>query len=106
MPFKIQIVGNVVHAILCYVFIVNQKMGIQGAGMATSIANFAIFVGMVVYTAMIKQIQEAVFLPDKRSFEGLSAYLELAVPAAFMLCFDFWAFDLMTVMAGLIDKES
>ena len=37
---------------------------------------------------------------------GLKTYMSLALPAAFMLCFDFWAFDLITVISGLIDKES
>lgn len=98
--------GNAVHAGLCYQLILQQAQGIKGAAIATSLANVFIFIAMLIYSYNNGKIKEAIFLPNRRSFMGLWEYLVLALPAAFMLCFDFWAFDLMTVFAGLVDKES
>lgn len=106
IPFKIQVVGNIIHGLLCYLFIVELQLGIRGAGIATSIANALIFLGMLTYSITNQDIKTAIFFPNKRSFMGLKTYMSLALPAAFMLCFDFWAFDLITVISGLIDKES
>ena len=106
VPFKIQVLGNVVHAGLCYLFIVVAAQGVKGAAIATSLANAFILLSLLIYSWRIEQIKEAVFLPNWRSFTGLWDYLALGLPAAFMLCFDFWAFDLMTLFAGLIDKKT
>jgi MATE family multidrug resistance protein len=47
-------------------------------------------------------------LPDKRviRIEGLIQYFKLGIPSAIMLCLEWWAYETMTIISGLIGVHS
>jgi len=77
-------------------------MGMKGAGMAIAMSNALIFIAMNVYMLFIDEIQEAVKWPDKRMFKDIWPYLKLGVPSSLSICFDWWAFELMTLFSGIL----
>lgn len=60
---------------------------------------------ILIYSSCIPEISEAVFLPDRRTFRGIGQYLALGIPSAMMLCLEWWAYEIMTLMAGYIGVE-
>lgn len=44
-------------------------------------------------------------MPDKETFTGISQYLSYGIPSASMLCLEWWAFEVMTLIAGYIGVE-
>lgn len=74
----------------------------MGIGYASTISNITVYVSLLIYTSFIPEISEAIFLPDKKIFRGIGQYLSLGVPSAMMLCLEWWAYEVMTLMAGYI----
>ena len=44
-------------------------------------------------------------MPNKRTISGIDQYLALGIPSAMMLCLEWWAYEIMTLMAGYIGVE-
>ena len=81
-------------------------MGIQGVGIATSVSNMFILVGMLIYTKALSELKEASQWPNKRTFSDIGEYLKLGIPSALMLCMEWWSFYIMILIAGKIgDKD-
>ena len=74
----------------------------MGVGYASTISNLTVYLSLLIYSAFIPEISEAVFLPDKKAFYGLSQYMSLGIPSAMMLCLEWWAYEMMTLMAGYL----
>ena len=51
---------------------------------------------------MIPEIKDAVQWPNKRAFKDIRQYLELGIPSALMVCLEWWAFEVMTLITGYI----
>ena len=60
------------------------------------------FVIIVIYSAYyLGDIsKEAIFCPSMDMFKDWKKYLSLAVPSTLMLMPEWWAFELLTIMAG------
>jgi hypothetical protein len=48
-----------------------MELGIAGVGYASSISNLTVYISVVIYSSCIPEIQDAIFLPDKRTFRGI-----------------------------------
>ena len=92
------------HICLCYYFVYVKELGIAGTGYAGSLSNSIIFLSLLIYSYNIADIRKAVQLPDSRLFRlgGILEYLKLGVPAVIMLCLEWWAFEVMTILVGYI----
>lgn len=100
IPFLVLIVGNVIHIILCQIFVVHLSFGLYGIGMAGFITNLITFMGMNIYPLYIEEIREAIKTPDRRVFNDLVPYLKLGLPISMMLCFEWWSFEVIVLFAG------
>ena len=56
----------------------------------------------MVYTNMLPDLREANTFPDAQVFKNLGEYMSLGVPTAAMQCLEWWAFEVMTLIAGYI----
>lgn len=74
----------------------------MGVGYASTISNITVYVSLLIYSTCIPSISEAIFLPDKKVFRGIGQYMALGIPSAMMLCLEWWAYEVMTLMAGYI----
>jgi len=102
IPFRILVLGNIIHVILCYILAVKCSLGIKGIGIAAFISNFMIFIGEFAYPYSIEELRPALKGPDWRMFKDLSGYLKLGVPSALVLCFEMWAFEFIILFAGYL----
>ena len=105
VPLICQVAGTVVHVILCYILVWKMDLEIAGVGIAASISNFIIYICLLQYSAMIPEIQDAIQWPNKRAFRDIGQYLALGIPSALMLCLEWWAFEVMTLITGYIGVD-
>lgn len=102
IPLICQLIGVSVHICLSWIFVWNMDLGIAGTGYASSLSNLTVYISLLVYTSQIEHIQEAVQMPNSRTFQGIGEYLSLGIPSAMMLCLEWWAFEAMAVMSGYV----
>ncbi|KAL2620988.1 hypothetical protein R1flu_001193 [Riccia fluitans] len=93
----------VVHIPLCY-FLVFKFVGFLGGAWSISIAYWLILLQLLAYVAHSNGARKERtwngFVRPKIRTVGL--YLRIAVPSAFMIILQFWAFELLTLLSGLL----
>lgn len=101
----INLVGNLV---LVFGHLGFPEMGIVGSGIATSIANFSMFVGMVLVVTLDRRFRRyrlfgRFWRPD---WQRLRQLLWLGLPIAAMMAFETTLFNAAALMMGLIGATS
>jgi multidrug resistance protein, MATE family len=115
-PMIIQLVITCFHCVWCYLLTIHFEMGAKGTGIATSITHFCTMIGFHVYTEknLTKEQKEKTwfspFRPDVKSecfeIKGLMNYFKLGIPSTGMLCLEWWAFEIMTLLAAYISLKA
>eukprot|EP00850_Spirogloea_muscicola_P024865 SM001662S02987 [mRNA] locus=s1662:15:1897:- [translate_table: standard] len=114
-----------VHVPLSWAFIYALGLGVQGAALATATSSWLNLLLLVTYVSLSGKSSTShppSFLgsPTVRysvcdktwagftwdAFVGLPAFLRLAVPSATMLCLEFWCFELLLLLAGLLPQPA
>ena len=97
-----QTIGTLIHIGWCHLFTVKLGYGVEGLGIATTITYFTMLVMITVNTLLIKRIRKCIFCPTLESFTGWGSYFRLSIPSTIMLCAEWWSFEIMVILAGIL----
>src|SRR4051812_438021 len=83
-------------------------MNLEGVALASNITMLANFLLTALYICLDRTIVGAWTKPtaDSYSFEGLRQYFVLGIPAAAMLCLEWWTFDIQILLAAYISTNA
>ena len=107
IPVYIQLFTLILHALLCYHFIVVHNGREYGAAMASNITyilNMVIIDIICSYKSSLKRTHGG--LPDRRSFKNICTNLSVGIPEACIACFEWQYFILMAIFSGLNGTDS
>ena len=102
IPMIVMIVGTFVHILLCYIFINVVDTGIVGLAYASSIKDGVLMLTVMAYSRCSSQINIALVPVNRDAFRGWGEYLCISIPSTVMICAEWWAFEIMTILAGVI----
>ena len=103
VPMVVQILSTLLHVYLCFLLVVKLKMGVEGLALATSITHFTCWLLTTIYSSFcIPKIRKAFFCPGREAFRHWCSYLQLSLPTSVMECASWWAFQILSVFAGII----
>ena len=82
-------------------------MGEYGAAIAT---NITYILNMIIGDIWIrilaeKQFKDMIFWYDKTMVRELCKYLRIGISGMLMLCFEWWAFELLAIFTGILGVE-
>ena len=97
-----QMGGTLLHILWCYLLVNKFQMGVTGLGLATAITQVGIFTMVTVYAHCLPSIKESLFCFERSVFKGWCEYFKLGVPATVMLCAEWWAFEILIFLAGIL----
>ena len=108
VPLFCLITGVFIHIGCLFIFINKCNYGIQGLGYAGSIANITVYLAALSYTFLDSKLRPTMKLPDRRTFalDGIWEYYRIGIPNAIMSCFEWWAYEVMTLLAGYISVDA
>ena len=66
------------------------------------LTNFGMLAMIEVYSMCIPRIRESIFCPDIHTFNNWGEYFKLGVPATVMLCAEFWSFEILIFLSGVL----
>eukprot|EP00164_Ancoracysta_twista_P002635 GFYU01003507.1.p1 GENE.GFYU01003507.1~~GFYU01003507.1.p1 ORF type:complete len:545 (-),score=160.83 GFYU01003507.1:43-1677(-) len=95
-------VVNMLHIPLNYLLIYTFDFGFIGAPLATAISFWllpTLTLSYVLYNKIYERTWDGV---SSQAFENLKQYMALATPGAVMTCFEWWTFEVITLMAGIM----
>ncbi|XP_030440152.1 protein DETOXIFICATION 16-like [Syzygium oleosum] len=90
------------HIVVCYVFIVKFRLGIRGAALANSISNWNNVILLVIYVKLSPACIKTWTGFTREALRGIVSFIKLAVPSAVMTCFEYWSFDMVILLSGLL----
>ncbi|KAK9688883.1 hypothetical protein RND81_09G018400 [Saponaria officinalis] len=95
------------HIALTYLLVHFTPLGFRGAPLATSIAFWVAVLLLAMYMRSAKKLEKTWggFSRKSLSFYHISTNIKLALPSAGMVCLEYWAFEILVFMAGLMPNS-
>ena len=94
--------ATLLHIVWCYLFVEVWGMELKGLAIAMNITTFTMLLMITIYAQCISSVRDALFFPTLDAFKGWGEYLRLSIPATVMLCAEWWAFEILTILTGII----
>ncbi|KAL2094210.1 hypothetical protein ACEWY4_008929 [Coilia grayii] len=96
--------GNVLNALINYIFLHVLDLGVAGSAAANSISQYALAVFLYIYIVW-RGLHKATWDGwSKDCLQEWGAYISLALPSMLMLCVEWWTYELGGFLAGLISE--
>ncbi|KAK2991343.1 hypothetical protein RJ640_007563, partial [Escallonia rubra] len=91
-----------IHIPLCWVLVFKSGLGNIGAALAMSISTWlnVIFLGM--YMKLSPSCEKTRASISMEILRGTREFFRFAVPSAVMLCLEWWSFELLILLSGLL----
>ena len=93
----------IAHFIWCHLLIVRLELGMIGAALATNITfstNIVLADIILAYHPVFKKTRAS--WSRNLLFTNWGSYLQIGLPCACMICFEWWAFELLAIFSGYI----
>ncbi len=103
----VTVIATVLHPAWCYICIFHVYSGSYlGAALAKTVTTLVSIVLLWCYVKVSGCCKETLPPFDfARALKGWKPFVLLAIPSALMICLDWWAYEVMNVMAGIIGAE-
>ncbi|XP_020593393.1 protein DETOXIFICATION 14-like [Phalaenopsis equestris] len=91
-----------IHIPLCWTMVFKTGLGKIGAALSISISywiNVLILVMSIKYSESCKKTRVPLSM---EAFKGIDEFLKLAIPSAVMICLEWWSFELLVLLSGLL----
>ncbi|CAL4969903.1 unnamed protein product [Urochloa decumbens] len=90
------------HPAVCWLLVRGIGMGRNGAAMANGVSYFANLSFLAVYIRVSPACRSTWTGFSAEAFRGVCDFLKLAVPSAVMVCMEWWSFELLVLLSGLL----
>lgn len=101
-PMVAMLIASVLYIPLCYIFFFHFDLGILGLAVATSIKDGVLLLAVMVYSWWSPQLNQVLQPLDSESFRGWGEYLWVSLPTTVMICSEWWAYEIFTVIAATL----
>ncbi|XP_035288790.1 multidrug and toxin extrusion protein 1 isoform X1 [Anguilla anguilla] len=96
--------GNVVNAVAHYIFLYVLELGVAGSAASNTISQFSLAVFLFVYIHW-KGLHKTTWEGwSNQCLQEWDTFIHLAVPSMFMLCLEWWTYEIGGFLAGLISE--
>lgn len=90
------------HIPLCWLLVYKTDLGFIGAAISTSISNWinvALLSAYVIFSSNCRKTRASL---SWQAFRDLTSFLRLAIPSAAMVCLEWWCYELLVLLSGLL----
>ena len=78
------------------------ELGIKGLAYATIAKDGILYVAIVIYARCSSQVNWVLQPIDRDAFRDWGNYLRVSLPSMAMLCSEWWAFEVIFILAGIL----
>ncbi|XP_062179333.1 protein DETOXIFICATION 14-like [Phragmites australis] len=94
------------HIPLCWLLVFKTSLGYIGASLAISLSYWLNVIMLSVYIGYSNSCKETRSPPTIEAFRGVGLFLRLALSSALMLCFEWWSFEVLILVSGLLPNPA
>lgn len=97
----------VLHVIWCNLFIGKWQLGAVGAAICIDLTYCSNMVILDILSAKHEVLRKSwKLIPDGTVIQRLGDYIKVGFPGAMMTCFEWWLFEILALLAGLMSNEA
>ncbi|KAF8024080.1 hypothetical protein BT93_F1324 [Corymbia citriodora subsp. variegata] len=101
----LSVVPFVIHIGIAYALVHWTVLGFEGAPLAASISLWLSVLVLAIYVTCSKRCKNSWGGISFESFGYIFTNLRLALPSAAMVCLEYWAFEILVFLAGLMKNS-
>ncbi|VAH31644.1 unnamed protein product [Triticum turgidum subsp. durum] len=90
------------HVLVCWLLVYKIGLGNKGAALANAISYLANVSILALYIRLSPSCKSTWTGVSKEAFRGIVSFMKLAVPSALMVCLEWWSFELLVLLSGLL----
>lgn len=90
------------HVFLCWLFVFRIKLGCKGAAMATAVSYWINVLLLALYIKFSSACSKSFTGFSREAFNDVLGFLKLAIPSAIMICLEYWSFEMVVLLSGLL----
>ncbi|KAK3131234.1 hypothetical protein QOZ80_6BG0503810 [Eleusine coracana subsp. coracana] len=92
------------HILLCWFLVQNFGLSNKGAALATSISYWFNVALLAIYVKVSEAGRRSwhAWSREALNLKDVGIYLRLAIPSTFMTCLEYWAFEMVVLLAGFL----
>ncbi|KAM7498290.1 hypothetical protein LguiA_022704 [Lonicera macranthoides] len=94
----------VLHLVLTWVAVYKLGLGLLGSSLVLSLSWWIIVVAQFVYIVKSERCKKTWAGFSLKAFSGLPVFFKLSAASAVMLCLETWYFQILVLLAGLLDN--
>ncbi|KAG9449024.1 hypothetical protein H6P81_008989 [Aristolochia fimbriata] len=91
-----------VHIPLCWVFVFKSGLANLGAPLAMNLSSWFNVVTLGLYVTFSPSCRRTRAPFSGEVFQGVHEFFRLAIPSAVMICLEWWSFELLILLSGLL----
>ncbi|KAF3441492.1 hypothetical protein FNV43_RR15406 [Rhamnella rubrinervis] len=92
------------HVPLCWVLVFKLKLGIVGAALAIDISYWVNAILLWFYMKFSSSCQKTRPVFSMQVFQSIKEFFRFGVPSALMICLEWWAFEVVILLSGLLSN--
>ncbi|CAI9301627.1 unnamed protein product [Lactuca saligna] len=100
--------STILHLPINYFLISYLNLGVKGIAMASTCFTYNMNIGLLIYIFMSKVAIKPWVASSKTSlfsiFKGWGPLLSLAIPSMFSVCLEWWLYEIILFLSGLLDN--
>ncbi|XP_026159421.1 multidrug and toxin extrusion protein 1-like isoform X2 [Mastacembelus armatus] len=98
------VIGNVLNAVINYVFLYCLDMGVSGSATASAISQYVLAVLLYIYICWRGLHKSTWGGWSLDCLQEWGPFIKLAIPSMLMLCLEWWIFEIGGLLAGMISE--
>ncbi|XP_004868845.1 multidrug and toxin extrusion protein 1 isoform X2 [Heterocephalus glaber] len=96
------VAANLVNAFANYIFLYQLHLGVTGSALANTISQFTLALLLFLYI-FGRKLHEATWGGwSLECLQDWASFLHLAIPSMFMLCIEWWAYEIGSFLSGIL----
>lgn len=92
-----------VHLLLSWLAVYKMGLGLLGSSLVLSLSGWVVVVGQFLYILKSERCKYTWGGFSVKAFSGLRGFFKLSAASALMLCLETWYFEVLVLLAGLLD---
>ncbi|KAL6650563.1 hypothetical protein ACP70R_009488 [Stipagrostis hirtigluma subsp. patula] len=90
------------HVLVCWLLVYKIGLGNKGAALANAISYLTNVTILAIYVRLSAVCKNTWRGFSKEAFRDIPNFLRLGVPSALMVCLEWWSFELLVLLSGLL----
>ncbi|XP_020409731.1 protein DETOXIFICATION 16 isoform X3 [Prunus persica] len=90
------------HIMVCWALCFKFGLGNKGAALAISISNWVNVLLLASYVKFSLACKNTWTGFSEEALHDIFSFIKLAIPSAIMICFEYWSFEMVVLLSGLL----